>query len=196
MKKPFVFAGSITNLTDARYFAAMGVDYIGFELSDGHEDQVDIDFVKTVGDWLEGPAIIGCIEGTEHQNELTKWVVDGQLDGLFFHQKPDNNILEAFQSLQLFITILEIPVEPITAIAHKWVIEKADFSRWMKNPLPVVLQQLKQSNIFLTGDFDDVFFQSKLYKQAPGLILKGSEEEKVGFKSFEDLDEIFDHLEG
>ena len=45
-----VIAANITNLTDARYFAARGVDFLLFDLS-----QVSLDKVFEIKEWVEGP---------------------------------------------------------------------------------------------------------------------------------------------
>lgn len=45
-----VIASNITNLTDARYFAAYGVQYLLFDLS-----EINIAGIKEIIDWVSGP---------------------------------------------------------------------------------------------------------------------------------------------
>lgn len=58
MSRPKVIAANITNLTDARYFAAWEVDYILFDL-----DSLQIDQVKEICDWISGPQVLLLISG-------------------------------------------------------------------------------------------------------------------------------------
>ncbi|MBP6828235.1 MAG: N-(5'-phosphoribosyl)anthranilate isomerase, partial [Saprospiraceae bacterium] len=52
-------ASRITNLTDARYFAAKEVDFLGFNLEEGTEDYLDPIYMKAIREWVEGPQIVG-----------------------------------------------------------------------------------------------------------------------------------------
>ena len=48
-----IIATQITNLTDARYFAARGIDYLLFDL-----DEISIDKIFEINEWVEGPKIL------------------------------------------------------------------------------------------------------------------------------------------
>lgn len=52
-------ASRVTNLTDARYFAARNASYIGFNLEEGTEDYLDPIYMKAIREWLEGPRMVG-----------------------------------------------------------------------------------------------------------------------------------------
>ncbi len=54
MKKLKIIAHKITNLTDARYFAAKGVDWMGFLI---HEKE-QLASIKQIMQWIEGPQIL------------------------------------------------------------------------------------------------------------------------------------------
>ena len=51
--------GSITNLTDARYFSAWEVEWLGFNLSQGEENAISPLQVAAMREWVEGPKIVG-----------------------------------------------------------------------------------------------------------------------------------------
>jgi len=53
MLKTKVIASHVTNLTDARYFAARGVDFLLFDL-----DDITIDAAVEIKEWVEGPEIL------------------------------------------------------------------------------------------------------------------------------------------
>ena len=54
-----VKASSISNLTDARYFAAWHVDWLGFDLTPDGLTILPLPEVKEIKDWIEGPKIVG-----------------------------------------------------------------------------------------------------------------------------------------
>ena len=57
--KTRIKAGRITNLTDARYFAARGVSWLGFQLDAGGEGQVSPQMFSALKEWVEGPLFVG-----------------------------------------------------------------------------------------------------------------------------------------
>ena len=52
-------ASRITNLTDARYFAARDAAFLGFILEPGADGYLDPVFMQAMREWVEGPKIIG-----------------------------------------------------------------------------------------------------------------------------------------
>ncbi len=52
-----VIAADIANLTDARYFAARGVDYLMFDLS-----HITLERLLEIKEWVEGPAAILLVD--------------------------------------------------------------------------------------------------------------------------------------
>lgn len=48
-----VIATQVTNLTDARYFAARGIDYLLFDL-----DEIPLDKILEIKEWVEGPELL------------------------------------------------------------------------------------------------------------------------------------------
>jgi len=54
-----VIASQVTNLTDARYFAARGVDYLLFDL-----DIVSLEAIVEIKEWVEGPGILLLISSS------------------------------------------------------------------------------------------------------------------------------------
>jgi phosphoribosylanthranilate isomerase len=58
---------SITNLTDARFFSAIGANYLGFCFDVLNENNISIAKAKEIINWLHEPVIIG-----EFGNHQTK----------------------------------------------------------------------------------------------------------------------------
>ena len=57
--KTEVKVGNISNLSDARYCAGMGVQYLGFSMDSTSEHYIDQDTLKTIKEWIVGPKIVG-----------------------------------------------------------------------------------------------------------------------------------------
>ena len=52
--KYFVKVGNVNNLSDARYCSAMGVNQVGFKLSDFGNNDSTIDNIKEIIGWING----------------------------------------------------------------------------------------------------------------------------------------------
>ena len=57
-----VFAGSITNLTDARYFAAWEVKWLGFQVTPGDSFTDPASEIKSISEWVDGVQLIGQLD--------------------------------------------------------------------------------------------------------------------------------------
>ena len=57
-------ASAITNLTDARYFAAQEVHFLGFNLEEGTPGYLDPMYMKAIREWVQGPKITGEFDRT------------------------------------------------------------------------------------------------------------------------------------
>jgi len=153
-------ASQVSNLTDARYFAALGVDYLGFKLDLSHEERLSEALFHGIKEWVEGPKIVA---------EIGKTPLD------LIHQIFNAEDYDVIQS-----ALPNISSDQITDLS----IDSLDE---LNNCLP--------SEIYLP-DFSP-FREMDLYAQKDKLqaLCKGSMEEKVGFKSYEDLDEFFEIYE-
>ena len=76
MSKNKIWAANVNNLSDARYFAAMGVDIMSFICAD-HQDMVRIHAIK---DWVEGPKIAIELQGLEYSDLHSKFIEEIKAD--------------------------------------------------------------------------------------------------------------------
>ena len=143
-----VIASNITNLTDARYFAAYGVQYILFDLT-----EINIAGIKEIVDWVSGPKTL-----------------------LLFSADHVNLIDEAVLKLEPYAIGSKDAIDLSYLDGHINMIS-VDKSAELKIEL--------EGNQYTLHDAD---------KDQSHIILRGSVESKVGFKSFDDLDEILDSL--
>ena len=68
MLKTFVKVGEINNLSDARYCAGMGVQLLGFVMSNPNRKSLSKEEYTAITQWLEGPKFVGeFIDATDEQ---------------------------------------------------------------------------------------------------------------------------------
>lgn len=207
MLKTKIKASQITNLTDARYFAARGVEWLGFNLDSGTENFIHPQNIKAIKEWLEGPKIVGEF-GMQDSSEINAAIDFLDLDAVQVGMFADTSSLE----LKDATLIKEIVIENETDyynLRSTFESESANVDifllNYSKNNISWTSLASKQNalkelcnrfKIILSIDFD----LNQLNKildtlKIQGLSLKGGEEEKVGFKSYDELDDILDALE-
>ena len=207
-----ISAGGIANLTDARYFAAREVHFLGFCLDDSSENYVQSAVVKAMKEWIEGPKIVGEF-GLQSTEEILAAVENIGLDAVQLNMfaLADKNALR-----EKTIVIQEIVAEKTTRAGDFWQkieqlgsesdylyldFEKNDIT-WndlLRNPeisIELLQRACQKYNVFLGLKFLPAQLKTIVNVLQPaGIAVKGGEEEQVGVKSFDDLDEIFDAIE-
>ena len=199
-------ASRIAHLTDARYFAAKEVDYLGFNLEEGTEGYLDPIYMKAIREWVQGPKIVGEFSHTpidvvreaavffgldtvqvsaqnygadlaklEGLEVILEIEIDGQ--GLPF-SKTELQQFAPFTDIFLF-NFSQATISKSTFYAEK------DFWRSLFGLHPSLLQAALPA-----GDWPEILETLGL----AGLSLVGGEEEKVGVKSYDQIEEIFESL--
>ncbi|MEM6722388.1 MAG: N-(5'-phosphoribosyl)anthranilate isomerase [Bacteroidota bacterium] len=206
-----VKASQVTNLTDARYYAAWEVDWIGFCLDPGYETSITREAFHAMRDWLEGPAITAEFFSLP-ADDILGLLPDLSVDAIQlgpFYTLTDAEKLSEHQLLKLLVIDQETSFDQLEATLeeHRSVIETfiLDFSRngisW--NDLEdhpefdhnALLDLCSQFPILLSVDLDPNQLQEMLRQtKAYGINLYGGEEEAVGVKSFDEIDELIEIL--
>ncbi|MBP6237706.1 MAG: hypothetical protein KA270_06320 [Saprospiraceae bacterium] len=195
MLKTKVKISKVNNLTDARYFAAMGVDYLGFCCNTGTEMYCAPSKIKEITEWVTGPQFVLEFDG---------WQQEADIQGLL-----STGIGHAvhFGAFATYAASFEVPV------FKDFILENIDESDFAGVDFPVIrseknYHQLTDTEKSKINDlaaqksiFLDILFEAKdlgeVLKNLSvyGLILRGGDEEKIGVKSFEELDDIFEILQ-
>jgi phosphoribosylanthranilate isomerase len=184
----------VSNLTDARYFAAMGADYLGFCCNTGTEMYCSPQKIKEITDWVEGPAFVFEFDGWQDYSDILSVLNLGKPDALHlgaFATYEDTFDLPVFKDF-----ILENLNEvDLTGIDFPVLRSDKSYKDLNNHEKSILKTASMQKSIFLdininARDLNDILSDVNIY----GIILRGGEEERVGFKSFEELDDIFDML--
>ncbi len=158
-----VKAGSITHLTDARYFAALGVEWLGINLDALHDPVQDY---KEIVDWVEGPIIVP--ESAEYSP--VDW--DGFVQ-MFQPKLIQSKIPTAYDAIQ---------IEAGEGLRLITVDNAAQLDKYVGVQEVIVdITSLSLSEI-----------EPEMIRKLYAIQICGAEEERPGFKSYDELDEFFE----
>ena len=117
-----------------------------------------------------------------------------QLDGISIFKEIVLENLDSMQSdINFHLDKFEAYIDTFILVFDK---NKLSFSDWTETNIDYLADICTKKNIILVMDFVAPELDDLLQKIQPlGLQVKGGEEEKVGFKSFDELDDIFEALE-
>ncbi len=189
--KTKVKVSSITSLSEARYCAGMGVDFLGFPFFDDFES--DFKRFSEISSWVSGPQlVIECLEPQVITRVVQEKVAADyiQVDLLFI--KP-----EEVAGYKLFILLPDKP-SPV-------LLETLDSFRNNDNCVLVTLDGLKNYKnqldgflVFIEESEGDVEQQPSIDEiltlPVNGIFIEGNDELKPGIQDYEHLSEILEKL--
>ncbi len=184
--KTLVKVGSITNLSDARYCAGMGVDFLGFRVV---PDQANVMAPKTfqeIRGWITGPQIVAELYGVRDRQQLESILVEFQPDFLEFSLE-EWEFLAPAPPLPFLLSIKPSDELPANMPKPAYLIVNApddSFSRFLPQHeiLAAVASKIKlDESLTLTG--------------VVGVCLTGGYEIRPGLKAEDELPEILEALE-
>lgn len=207
-------AGAISHLTDARYFAARDVSWLGFSLDATDAQAMTNRQVAAIREWVDGPGICGEFGLASAKDILT---IAGSLS------------LDAVQVDQFYpLQELSVLSESVVTVFVEWVVSTDDqveaVTAWLKEYSPFVdffIINYAKGGITMTDLIEGKPFSLpqlanwaslypvlietatdgptaiQLWKQTAvhGFHLRGGSEERTGYKNFDELDEWFDTWE-
>ena len=213
MLKVKVKASQITNLTDARYFAAWEVEWLGFNFDQGSAHYILPQNMKAIKEWVEGVKVVGefSFATAEDINEAVELLeLHAVQVGMFTEVSVLEKITEAPVIKEVVISpevdevSLENHLEQCASHVEYFLLsfEKSG-TTWemLKNGESqignILLEKLcaKYKIILSINLSQDSLEEILAIPNLHALNVKGGEEEKVGVKSFDELDEIFEALE-
>ena len=168
-----IFANNINHLTDARYFAAWGATWMCYNVS-----SLSLTEISAIKEWVEGPKHIINVIGVD-PSEAAAMLTNEAVDGYLTDSVTDHDRIQSLSSRDIEAFLLNESANNASTIQQI----SADASGNFKG-------------LFCDVDGSPVEVVNFIEKHQPEVILlAGSEEEVVGFKSFDQLDEILESLE-
>lgn len=211
MLRTKVKASSVTNLTDARYFAAWETEWLGFNLNTGSEYYIQPNTMKAIKEWVDSVKVVGEFDLQEAE-EILAAADMLELDAVQVGTFSSQETLQALYEQEVPV-IKEVVVQDtgefgaITAqlqAQEVWVSHFLfDFQKngitWpdlLKDGLPELKDIAQTYPILVAMDVSAEQLETML-EELPinGISVRGGAEEKVGYKSFDELDDLFEAIE-
>lgn len=191
--KTRVKVGNITNLSDARYCAGMGVDLLGFPIGDA-DGQISFSTFQEIAEWVAGPEFIWEYADTMDEDGFQKVTQSG----LIKHIQVEYDQLKRLHGrLENLPVILKTSIDDWSDIhphlstynISYLVLEESKTPEWKKveeinSSLPTLIPQQ------IIPDMNTI-------DSLPisGIILEGSSEDKPGQKDYDHLATVLESLE-
>lgn len=194
--KTTVIINEVTNLSDARYCAGMGVDYIGFRIDESHDKYVDLANYNEITGWVAGIKLIA--ESSQTVNQQT---VPYNVDMLLL----DNiDLLPKYigQSALWSVDIDKIPAYEQMLEEHSSKVsgivltsEQSQITETHKAEIKTIAARLGLDIYLSFGVTNDNVLE--LINELPikGLSISGSDEIRPGYKDYDKLADILEQLE-
>jgi phosphoribosylanthranilate isomerase len=193
MLRTKVILSHVTNLSDARYAAGMGVNYIGFTVDPENRQYVTAIEAKAINDWLSGISIIA-----ETGNTL---FVDLQDYAYSFVQTSNTSLVAELDKPILQLDLNEINSTEVADILSTHAAGVSFFILSVDaedlNTLQSQLLKLCADHpIYIATEFDSSNLEEVVETIMPtGIVLYGSDEEKPGLSSYDGIADILEQLE-
>lgn len=201
--RTFVKISTVTNLSDARYCAAMGVDMLGFSLDPLSENVLNSTTFQAITEWIVGVQVIGELDSIEI-SEIEELRSQYPIDGLQLSTTSDWKALKE-SGLTLICKVLwtedhtfqhfQTLYQSIKPYVQYFLLE-SDSDRLTPEAGYHLMQVAEQYPILLGFDIrKDTILQLLSIIPLKGIALKGGHEIRPGYKDFDDLAEILEVLE-
>ena len=195
--KTKVKVGNITNLSDARYCAGMGVDMLGFRISDIEGQGISPIKFKEITDWISGPEFLIEISEAPSEAMSEKYKVD--MFELPVSKIACQDLVNQKQNFIISIDLLEWAtfqndlVKNRNKIRYVLVTNSSNLDRAaIKNIVSVIAIHF---SVLIGFAIDVQLLDEYLSWPIAGLALNGSEETSPGMKDYDHLSSILEKLD-
>lgn len=183
--------GSVNNLTDARFGAAMGVEWVGFCFDNKNPLYVSPVQAQAIIGWLSGPAAVAEFSPTQGLNEIEdivrllgfEWIQIAEPAMLHYFEASDINIiLELDANAGDFEAVLtNLPVEVKAILVKKFTPEHAAKLATLQVPVLFDMEGLSTEQ------------QNELKAFNPyGINISGGFETAPGIRDFDEMNAVFE----
>ena len=195
--KYFVHVSSINNLSDARYCSGMMVNSLGFDLDKESKTKLPLENINEICKWVNGVDFVG-----EFNNSQSNYIneVINELDFNYISVNICNTIKSIDFDHQKIIIVLPEP-NLISPGTNNYLRDNFPESRTL------IIDNLTKDSIskleLLTDNYEIIInpletiniTKSILNKFDLGLLLKGSQEIKPGYKDYDSISDYLDAID-
>lgn len=184
--------GDVTNLSDARYAAGMGVDFIGFNIDSKAKNHVTPTAFKQIVNWISGVGIIGEIGNNPNGIE------EGYPD--FLTESSNASLLPPAQEAVLRICGNNISITDLKPLVETqkgilfYVVELSTVQ--IEENVQFLHTLCSNYPIYISTDFTESLLEIITSQIKPkGVEIKGSLEEQPGLKDYDGIADVLEWLE-
>lgn len=193
----FVHVSSVSNLSDARYCSGMMVDSLGYNLDENSESRISYKTANEISKWVNGVKFVA-----EFNNSSSKYI-NKILDNSFF-DSIEIDFKKSISDLKFDPQNIIIKITEPNSIDHK-------INNYLKSNFPltqtIVVDNISSSSInklevldkrfmIIVNPFDKLENMLKILdKYKYGILLKGSNEIRPGFKDYDTISDILESIE-
>lgn len=190
---------SVTNLSDARYCAGMGVDYLGFSM-----DEIPVEKFNDIRGWVAGVQIVGETISMDvatiaeliqqYQPDLLQVSNYLLIPALKIHRLP---LLLRLDFFTLSISELEQILKTYQHDVKYFLLENSDdFAHLENETLDIIDRFATRFPILLSFGLKESNVKEVVEGTAiEGIALQGGEELRPGYKDFGEMMDILEALE-
>ncbi|WMJ74325.1 hypothetical protein RCC89_14290 [Cytophagaceae bacterium ABcell3] len=196
--KTSVLVRAVNNLSDARYCAGMGVDMLGFSIDPNLQSHTELKKVKDIAGWVAGVKLVAEVGDLSEKNLQLIKDTDPELiltESLEYTPKTDLPILlkVAFDSGSPEST--EAKLQQHNDMVSGYVLENDDIENLLLYK-DMLKKWCSAYNIFIgTGLTNENIVEVLEEINPTGISLKGGEEIRPGYKTFDELADILETIE-
>lgn len=191
--KTKVKVGNITNLSDARYCAGMGVDFLGFPIGDADGQITFETFTEIVG-WVSGPAFVLEYSDVMNDNEFEKVTGSGAIKHI---QLNYDQLMRLGAKVENESLILLTNLAEWFAVKSNLSTYNIDYLVLIESKIPdwKLVQEINSAiNVLIPQHLIENLDEIESLPIA-GILLEGSLEDKPGQKDYDHLASVFETLE-
>ena len=187
--KTLVKVGNISNLSDARYCAGMGVDMLGYVAIEGQPNHVPFKLYQDIRGWVAGPSSVIELYGLTNSHSIKELVENYRPDFLEVSIKEIKHLPTSIEQSLIVAIHSHADFERIKSSKGKiqYLIikeEQKDLINAASDIAPVILSLQATSGLSLLNTLP-----------IKGIALNGSAEIRPGYKDYDDLAEVLEKLE-
>jgi phosphoribosylanthranilate isomerase len=194
--RTLVKVGNITNLSDARYCAGMGVEMLGFNTVPGKANYINPKAYQEIRGWVSGPLVVAEIYDLE--KELLPGILENYRPDFIELAVQDLTVIRSDSSTPLILAINEKDFrnwqEGIARLRHviRFVVINQSENPDAENFISDVS---KEFSVLLQPAAEVDVRQALTTLKISGIILNGSKEIKPGLKNYDHLAEVLEQLD-
>lgn len=194
---------NVTNLSDARYCAGMGVDLLGFSMDSTSPDYIDPARFSEIRGWVAGVHIVGETSSVDPE-QIEQLLTDYQPDVLQVDEAALLPYLSTMgKPLMLRVDLAGMSLEQLDAVAGTalpgidYLLLESQSVIHLDDELKAALTQIAGRHPVLLGiGFEATSIQTVLAElPVAGIALTGGNEERPGSRDFGALMDILEVLE-